>query len=306
MRSLLKTLLIAVVAVLLVKLVAFTSCTIPSEGMENTLYRGDRVIVNRWSYGYRTPLASFCGYHRLLEAPVHRNDIVLFNRPSGGQTSQEDGELFINRCVGLPGDTLRLNEELMLVDADALTPDGKFLYAYPGEQEALVTEAIRRAGIVDNALVGYDEGDYLRSFSLHEINAVKRLLGNRVTFCRPLAAASDRVHAFVVPGKGVSVRVHPWNAMLLRNTIVMHEGKRAEVKGDTLLVDGHPVASYRFSKDYYWMASNNSMSLCDSRLFGFVPKECVIGKATWVWFSKDPTQNLFSGYRLDRLFHKIN
>ena len=306
MRSLLKTLLVAVVAVLLVRLVVFTSCTIPSEGMENALCRGDRVIVNRWSYGYRTPLVSLCGYHRLFDSPVRRNDIVLFNRPSAGQTPQDGGELFINRCVGLPGDTLRLNEELLLTDADALTPEGKFLYAYPGEQEALVTEAIRQAGLADNVLVGYDGGDYLRSFSLHEINAVKRLLGTQVTFRRMRTAASDKVHAFVVPGKGLSVRVHPWNVMLLRNTIVMHEGKVAEVKGDTLLVNGHPIASYRFTKDYYWMASDNPMSLSDSRLFGFVPKECIIGKAAWVWFSKDPAQNLFSGYRLDRFFHKIN
>ena len=306
MRSLLKTLLVAVVAVLLVKLVAFTSCTIPSTGMENTLYRGDRVIVNRWSYGYRTPLASLFGYHRWAEAPVGRNDIVLFNRPSAEQQLQDGGDLFINRCVGLPGDTLRLTDELILTDADVLTPDSKYIYAYPGQQEALVTQAIRQAGIEDNTLVGYDQGDYLRSFSLREINTVKRLLGPQVQFRSVQTADSDAVHDFVVPGKGIAVRVRPWNVMLLRNTIVMHEGRRAEVKGDTLLVDGRPVASYRFSKDYYWMASNNSMSLCDSRLFGFVPKECIIGRAALVWFSKDPSEDLLSGYRFGRFFHRIN
>ncbi len=306
MRSLLKTLLVAVVAVLLVKLVAFTSCTIPSTGMENTLYRGDRVIVNRWSYGYRTPLASVFGYHRWAESPVGRNDIVLFNRPSAEQQLQDGGDLFINRCVGLPGDTLRLTDELILTDADVLTPDSKYLYAYPGQQETLVTQAIRQAGIEDNTLVGYDQGDYLRSFSLREINAVKRLLGPQVQFRSVQTTDSDTVHDFVVPGKGIAVRVRPWNVMLLRNTIVMHEGRRAEVKGDTLLVDGRPVASYRFSKDYYWMASNNSMSLCDSRLFGFVPKECIIGRAALVWFSKDPSEGLLSGYRFGRFFHRIN
>lgn len=306
MRSLLKTLLVAVVAVLLVKLVAFTSCTIPSTGMENTLYRGDRVIVNRWSYGYRTPLASVFGYHRWAESPVGRNDIVLFNRPSAEQQLQDGGDLFINRCVGLPGDTLRLTDELILTDADVLTPDSKYLYAYPGQQETLVTQAIRQAGIEDNTLVGYDQGDYLRSFSLREINAVKRLLGPQVQFRSVQTTDSDAVHDFVVPGKGIAVRVRPWNVMLLRNTIVMHEGRRAEVKGDTLLVDGRPVASYRFSKDYYWMASNNSMSLCDSRLFGFVPKECIIGRAALVWFSKDPSESLLSGYRFERFFHRIN
>ena len=58
---------------------------------------------------------------------------------------------------------------------------------------------------------------------------------------------------------------------LLCNTIMRHEGKRASVKGDTLLVEDKPVSAYTFEKNYYWMASNNPINLCDSRLFGLVP-----------------------------------
>ena len=81
MRSLLKTLVIAAALVLLVKLMAFTSCTIPSSGMENTLYQGDRVIVNKWSYGFRVPFTSLFGVHRWNDSPVGMGEIVLFNNP---------------------------------------------------------------------------------------------------------------------------------------------------------------------------------------------------------------------------------
>lgn len=307
MRSLLKTLLIAIVLVLLVKLVAFTSCTIPSAGMENTLYRGDRVIVNKWSYGFRVPFSSLFGVHRWGYSPVGKGDIVLFNNPLPRAIDEavDNREVFINRCVGLPGDTLMLNSELILTEDEVLSPDSKWIYAYPGEQEDRVVKAMAKSGITGNELVGYDEGNYLRSFSHYEIYLLKQELGKEVTFRCTQTDTADGVHPFVVPGKGIAVRVYPWNAKLLRNTIVQHEGRSAELKGDTLWVDGHVVASYTFTKDYCWMASNNSMSLCDSRLFGFVPDDHLIGKAVWVWFSKDPDKGLFEGYRFGRFFRKV-
>lgn len=307
MRSLLKTLVIAAALVLLVKLMAFTSCTIPSSGMENTLYQGDRVIVNKWSYGFRVPFTSLFGVHRWNDSPVGMGDIVLFNNPLPQSLDEpiDRREVFINRCVGLPGDTLMLNNELIRTTDEILSPDSKLIYAYPGDKEDKVVDAMRKNGISGNELVGYDAGNYLRSFSHYEIYLLKQELGVEVPFHGLQTDTAEGVHPFVIPAKGLSVRVYPWNAKLLRNTIVQHEGRNAEIKGDTLWVDGHVAASYTFTKDYYWMASNNSMSLCDSRLFGFVPKDHIIGKAVWVWFSKDTEKGLFKGYRFDRFFRRV-
>ena len=95
----------------------------------------------------------------------------------------------------------------------------------------------------------------------------------------------SKSHPFVIPAKGKPVKVYPWNVTLLCNTIMRHEGKQASVKGDTLLVEGKPVSAYTFKKNYYWMASNNPINLCDSRLFGLVPDDHLIGKAWRIWFS---------------------
>lgn len=304
MKQLLKAVLIAAALVVLIKVFAFTSCTIPSTGMENSLLRGERVIVNKWSYGLRLPLMGMTGYHRLAARGVERSDIVLFNNPAGKGTIDRR-ELFINRCIGLPGDTLMLNGQLIQTRDQVLSPDSKLVYAYPGEQEDLVVEAMRRVGIGDNKLVGFDRGDFLRSFSHYEIYLMRQELRGQVTFRSLQTDTADGVHPFVVPARGRAVRVYPWNAKLLCNTIVQHEGRQARLQGDTLWVDGRRVTSYTFTKDYHWVASNNSVSLCDSRLFGFVPDDHIIGRASLIWFSKDTEEPFWHGFRWKRFFRLV-
>ena len=123
----LKVLLTAILIVLLVKTFAFTSCSIPSTGMENTLYQGEKVLVNKWSYGWRIP---FTASHFLAER-AKKGDVVLFNNPV--PTDKERPvfarALYISRCVGAPGDTLMLNSELLVTGERALSPDSKQLYA---------------------------------------------------------------------------------------------------------------------------------------------------------------------------------
>lgn len=304
MKQLLKAVLIAAALVVLIKVFAFTSCTIPSTGMENSLLRGERVIVNKWSYGLRLPLMGMTGYHRLAARGVERGDIVLFNNPAGKGTIDRR-ELFINRCIGLPGDTLMLNGQLIQTRDQVLSPDSKLVYAYPGEQEDLVVEAMRRVGIGDNKLVGFDRGDFLRSFSHYEIYLMRQELRGQVTFRSLQTDTADGVHPFVVPARGRAVRVYPWNAKLLCNTIVQHEGRQARLQDDTLWVDGRRVTSYTFTKDYHWVASNNSVSLCDSRLFGFVPDDHIIGRASLIWFSKDTEEPFWHGFRWKRFFRLV-
>lgn len=304
MKQLLKAVLIAAALVVLIKVFAFTSCTIPSTGMENSLLRGERVIVNKWSYGLRLPLMGMTGYHRLAARGVERGDIVLFNNPAGKGTIDRR-ELFINRCIGLPGDTLMLNGQLIQTRDQVLSPDSKLVYAYPGEQEDLVVEAMRRVGIGDNKLVGFDRGDFLRSFSHYEIYLMRQELRGQVTFRSLQTDTADGVHPFVVPARGKAVKVYPWNAKLLCNTIMQHEGRQARLQGDTLWVDGRRVTSYTFTKDYHWVASNNSVSLCDSRLFGFVPDDHIIGRASLIWFSKDTEEPFWHGFRWKRFFRLV-
>ena len=279
----LKALLSAILIVLLVKAFAFTSCSIPSSGMENTLYQGEKVLVNKWSYGLRLP---FTASHFLPEK-VKKGDVVLFNNPNPADRSLSvyAREVYISRCVGLPGDTLMLNKDLVATQERPYSPDAKMLYTYPHEQEDTLLTALQALGITNNQLVGYAEGRYIRSFSPYESYLLKQRLGYALDLKSVHQADSTDSHPFVVPGKGKEIKVYPWNLTLLCNTIRHHEGRDVMVKNDSLWVDGKVVTSYIFKKDYYWMVSNNPVNLSDSRLFGWVPHDHLIGKAFCIWYS---------------------
>lgn len=75
--------------------------------MENSLYRGERILVNKWSYGLRLPFMSLWGYQRWADKSVHKDDILVFNNPANlSQATIDQREVFISRCLGIPGDTL--------------------------------------------------------------------------------------------------------------------------------------------------------------------------------------------------------
>lgn len=285
----LKAVFTAVAVALLVKMLLVTSCIIPSSGMENSLYQGEGILVNKWSYGLRVPFPSLWGYHRLGKKPVEKGDIFLFNNPDPRRESEwmERRELFISRCTGVAGDTLMLNRELTEIGGEVLSPDSKELYAYPSAAEDLVWEVLQSIGIAEeNKLVSYlSDGSYIRSFSHYEYYLMVQKLGGKVVLTPLTSKQPQEVYPFVVPRKGMPVKVYPWNVALLCNTIRAHEHRQAEVCRDTLWVEGVPVSEYAFTKDYYWVSSNDPVNLCDSRLFGFVPEDYIIGKACLIWFT---------------------
>lgn len=285
----LKAVFTAVAVALLVKMLLVTSCIIPSSGMENSLYQGEGILVNKWSYGLRVPFPSLWGYHRLGKNSVEKGDIFLFNNPDPRRESEwmERRELFISRCTGVAGDTLMLNRELTEIGGEVLSPDSKELYAYPSAAEDLVWEALQSIGIAEeNKLVSYlSDGSYIRSFSHYEHYLMVQKLGGKVVLTLLTSKQPQEVYPFVVPRKGMPVKVYPWNVALLCNTIRAHEHRQAEVCRDTLWVEGVPVSEYAFTKDYYWVSSNDPVNLCDSRLFGFVPEDYIIGKACLIWFT---------------------
>ena len=279
----LKTLFTAIVILWLVKTFAFISCSIPSTGMENTLYQGEKVLVNKWSYGLRIP---FTNIHFLPER-AKKGEVVLFNNPTPAnkETPVFARRLFISRCIGTPGDTLMLNNELLVTGQNALSPDSKLLYAYPYQEEDTLLFTLQQLNIEGNLLVGYADGQYMRTFSHYEHYLLKQRLGDALHIHPVHSNDTTDSHPFVIPAKGKTVQIYPWNVTLLCNTILHHEGRKASIKNDTLLVDNKPVTSYTFQKDYYWMVSNNPVNLSDSRLFGLVPHDHLIGRATYILYS---------------------
>ena len=297
----------AIAVVLLLRGFAFTSCLIPSTGMENSLFQGERILVNKWSYGLRVPLMSLFSYHRWCERSVRQQDVVVFNNPAAiGQPTIDRREIYISRCIGTPGDTLLVDSLFSVSSPEAqLNPDKKRLYTYPAAKEQLITSLMQTLSITNDGLMGSNDRTHVRSFSRYEYYLLEQAISDQ-NWIQPLTEKSEKeLKPLIVPGKGKALRVYPWNITLLRNTLVMHEGKQAEIKNDTLYIDGKPTQHCFFTKDYYWMASNNSVNLSDSRLFGFVPQDHIIGKASLIWFSKEKGTGIFDGYRWNRFFQSV-
>ncbi|BDW74953.1 hypothetical protein BFINE_07480 [Bacteroides finegoldii DSM 17565] len=145
----------AVVVVLLLRGFAFTSYLIPSTGMENSIFQGERILVNKWSYGLRVPFMSLFSYHRWCESPVQRQDIVVFNNPAGIREPIIDRrEIYISRCLGVPGDTLFVDSLFSVISPEAqFNPDKKRLYSYPASKENLITSLMHTLSITNDGLM---------------------------------------------------------------------------------------------------------------------------------------------------------
>ena len=109
----------------------------------------------------------------------------------------------------------------------------------------------------------------------------------------------------VVPRKGESIDLAPWNVALYARTINAHEGTRVSVAADRLLWNGRAYRRFRFRKDYYWVYSGNPRNLQDSRAMGFLPAQAITGQATTLLYSLDPAQPWYRRLRAARTFSPL-
>lgn len=109
-----------------------------------------------------------------------------------------------------------------------------------------------------------------------------------------------------IPKKGAVVKLTKENIPLYRRIITAYEGHKLKETSNGFYIDGKKVSTYKFKMNYYWMMGDNRYNSADSRVWGFVPEDHIVGKASLVWFSKRPYQN-FEGktIRYDRIFKFI-
>ena len=299
-----------VVMVALLRSFVVTSCYIPSGGMENTLLPGDRLLVSRWSYGLLWPFWGNEAEHRWGYDVGRRGDIALFHHPAEAPDCPINRRpLYIGRLVGLPGDTLLVDSLFNVHQAQQLSPDCQQLYAYSPVREKQMDALLAKLSLSHNRLLAADTLRYIRSFSRYELYLLQQAAApDGLSWLHPLdeVASDSLLQPLVVPSKGSRIKVTPWNITLLRNTLVLHEHRRATIEHGYLCVEGIPVSACTFTQDYYWVCTNNPVNLSDSRLFGLVPHSHLTGRATHIWFSQQPGHGLFGGYRWSRIGIPVN
>ena len=109
-----------------------------------------------------------------------------------------------------------------------------------------------------------------------------------------------------IPKRGESVELTLDNLAIYERPIVAYEGNNLEVKDGKIFINGVESDSYTFGMDYYWMMGDNRHNSADSRCWGFVPEDHIVGRALFVWLSLDKDRGWFDGkVRWRRMFRSV-
>ena len=111
--------------------------------------------------------------------------------------------------------------------------------------------------------------------------------------------SADNYGPITIPKKGLSIELTPDNVIRYQRCIEVYENNKFENRGGQIFINGKQASSYTFKMDYHWMMGDNRHNSLDSRYWGFVPEDHVVGKASLIWFSWE------GGPRWKRLFSSI-
>ena len=109
-----------------------------------------------------------------------------------------------------------------------------------------------------------------------------------------------------IPAKGKSIDLTLDNLPIYERCIRAYEGNSLEVKDNKIIINGQEAKSYTFKQDYYWMMGDNRHNSADSRYWGFVPEDHIVGKPIFIWWSSDPDRSGLGGIRWSRLFRFVD
>ncbi len=116
----------------------------------------------------------------------------------------------------------------------------------------------------------------------------------------------DNFGPLVIPSAGMTIDLTIENLPLFKRPIRVYEGNDLKVKNGKIWINGEETTTYTFKMNYYWLMGDNRHNSADSRFWGFVPEDHVVGKASFVWLSIDPELPSFDGgLRFDKMFRTV-
>ena len=336
----LKALFIAFLILLFLKIVAFQTFTVSNSTMENSLFPGDFVFVNKLGYGARLPITllsiPFIGdqlpfsenrsYSDLIQLPylrlpglgdIQKNDLICFNYPIEEEKPTDKKTILFKRCVALPGDTLAIIDKKIFVNRNLIPAKEECKFHYQVKFNDTVSSsfiekyAITEGGISDKMNV-YDFFLTKRQFaeiaedsSVISINLIKVKKGKENNPYFPQSNkynwSRDYFGPVILPAKGTTINLNSENIDLYRSIIETYEHNSLKIENDTIFVNDTITKQYTFHLNYYFVIDDNRDNGKDSRLWGFLPEDHIIGKATMVWYSIEK-RNESTNIRWNRIF----
>ena len=216
-------------------------------------------------------------------------------------------ENYIKRCVGMPGDTLTIVDGAVYANGvkEAFIPKRQYIY-----YNELTGKPLKMG--IDKLSGGYVElpvtDDALGEYANEERYKLKKIGG--AVYGSALIPHTpqnqkwtiDDMGPFWVPKAGATIELTPENMAMYGRCIAVYEQRLVEQRDGKIYIDGVEAKEYTFLMDYYFMMGDNRHGSLDSRFWGFVPEDHIVGKASYIWFSLDPAGG---GVRWERMFTSI-
>ncbi len=270
---------------------------------------------------------------------VKRNDVVVFNVPP---ISLNDGipypvdlkTNYIKRCVAIPGDTLTIVNRQVFVNGDASEnpPEMQFSHIVTANGE-LNERVLKRYKIYDQQVIGRpgtsvvyqmhlteEVADELRKLNFIQDVRIGTFNGDYPIGPRTAEMVEDGIFPdadvfpwngdfygpLVIPKEGMTIRLDEQMVAKYGSTIADYDfNENVEIRDGKLFIDGNEVNEYTFKQNYYFMMGDNRHNSLDSRYWGFVPEDHIVGKAFFIWLSIDREADFFSRIRWNRFFQLI-
>ncbi len=248
---------------------------------------------------------------------------ILDNRSTYGKiiTRPTDRrENYVKRCVGLPGQTLQIKNRIVYLDGKPNKEPDNVQYTYHVKLlQPIPDEMMKDLGISMEDLTSLNESgvmpltkraasalskrkDIVQSISLN----TDATTGDLYPLNANTGWTRDNYGPVWIPKKGATVHLDMKNIAVYERPIRVYEGNSLQVKDGKIYINGKLTDKYTFKMDYYWMMGDNRHNSADSRYWGFVPEDHIVGKPIFIWWSSDPDRRGFSGVRWNRLFRLVD
>ena len=253
------------------------------------------------------------GRNYILNMPGEYGDII--SRPTDRR------ENYVKRCVGLPGQTLQIKNRIVYLDGKANKEPDNVQYTYKMKLKGeFPVELADELGITNEDLLMYNQSGVipLTKKAYLALKANKNLVesisinadaiyGDLYPLNAYTGWTRDNYGPVWIPKKGKSIQLNLKNLPIYERCIKVYEGNDLKVDSQgNIFINGKLAKSYTFKLDYYWMMGDNRHNSADSRYWGFVPEDHIVGKPIFIWWSHSPDHPGFSGIRWNRLFNFVD
>ncbi|MBE9466866.1 MAG: signal peptidase I [Bacteroidetes bacterium] len=332
-----KAFLIAFILLLVIRIIFIQSYTVESSSMEKTLMPGDNIIINKTKYGYRFPITLLTmpfnnnKYLDWIKIPylrfpssekIKHNDLIAFNYPNLSDIPIDKKEIYIKRCIALPNDTIEcygkkitINKKVIIDNENVqnnyrVTTNGyklkeDFFKKYNISEGRLVSDI----GVYDLPLTKEQAMLLLNDPKIRYVRLLKKLKGDNSSFIFPHSRYynwnSDNFGPMIIPKKGNVIKINFKTLPLYKRIIETYEGNDLKIEKYRILINNRVQKTYTFKKNYFYVIDDNRDKAKDSRYWGFVPEDHVIGKASYVWLSIDKNNKWLKKIRWSRFFKSV-